>query len=628
MAITNEAKIRVVIDGKDAEVSVKDLGKSIEASMKRGQKEAVKLESNFKKIGDAAQRFYFSFQSLRIFVNGAMDFIRASNQQELAVAGFEQAMRSMGRYTETFSKQLRDLASQIQSEGVIGDEAILEGAKFLATYKDISNDVMPRTMRIMADLAALMGGDMRSAANMLGKASMGMVGELRRAGITISEATMKSKDFSSILKEIEEQVGGQNRALANTAAGGMKQFANAWGDLKEVIGDVLKNFMIPFTNLMKPIAEWLRNVNRDILTLVTAVGLTTAALWKLSPAITNLGIVSKAALGWIGLILAALEALYIGYRTNAYGMKDALDYMWDVMVAFYNSTMGWAQKLTKVFDLINNVFQLMKRGMLPGPALVAAIFALGKELDVQFKATEKKIKTNVDAFKLNLQPDFEAAGEDLAKSLTKGMEKSITKEAPSRIKKWLDFMEGGAGIKTDYPLPDLSQPKVRSRFEEYMDMFNSMGDLAQNTFEAIGSSFMAMSDTMTRALFNTKTKFKDLWQAMAMDFTRIFISHILADLAKVFAMNLFSSILPNLIVPGAGAIVPALTMAGGISVASAGNNGQLISAISGLRSDINKLSMNATVINRIGSAQLYEAVKSGREADLIRRGKDINNNLF
>jgi len=293
MAITNEATIRVRIDGKDAEISVKDMGKAIETAMKRGKVEADKLKTSFTKIGNAAQRFYFSFQSLKIFVRGAMDFVNASNRQEEAVAGFEQAMRSMGRYTEIFSKQLQDLASQIQSEGIIGDEAILEGTKFLATYKDISDETLPRAMRVMTDIAALMGGDMRSAANMVGKASMGMVGELRRAGITISEATMKSKDFNAILREIEEQVAGQNKALAATSAGGMKQFANAWGDLKEQIGTVLKQFMIPFLDMLRPLVEMIKNADTSLLAMAGTIGLTGITLMKLIPILRSLGILSR-----------------------------------------------------------------------------------------------------------------------------------------------------------------------------------------------------------------------------------------------------------------------------------------------------------------------------------------------
>lgn len=59
-----------------------------------------------------------------------------------------------------------------------------------------------------------------------------MTGELVQAGITISESTKKSKDFVSILDEIETQVKGTNRALAETATGGIDQFGNSWGTVK------------------------------------------------------------------------------------------------------------------------------------------------------------------------------------------------------------------------------------------------------------------------------------------------------------------------------------------------------------------------------------------------------------
>lgn len=165
--------------------------------------------------------------------------VAAYAQQEQAVAALDASIGSMGRTTNGLSKELQALASQIQGEGILGDEAIIQGQSFLTTYSAITDQLLPRTTRLMADLAAKMGGDTKSAANLLGKASLGMVGELARVGITLSESTKKSKDFGAILTEIEQQVGGMNKALGDTASGGMKQFANAWGDIREDAGGVI-----------------------------------------------------------------------------------------------------------------------------------------------------------------------------------------------------------------------------------------------------------------------------------------------------------------------------------------------------------------------------------------------------
>lgn len=165
-----------------------------------------------------------------------MDEFRASEQ---AVAALDQSIASMGRTTAGLSTQLQALASQIQSDGIIDDDVIVKGQSFLTTYGAITDDMLPRATRLMADLSAKMGGDVVSAANMVGKASIGMASELNRVGIQVSDAAVKSGDLSRIFGEMEQQVGGMNAALGYTAGGAFTQFNNALGDMRENAGGML-----------------------------------------------------------------------------------------------------------------------------------------------------------------------------------------------------------------------------------------------------------------------------------------------------------------------------------------------------------------------------------------------------
>ena len=158
-------------------------------------KTAKYLSDGARSVSDFTSRL-FSMQNALLGLLGGYG-IASLSKEFLSLAGTQRAAelqtmaaeKSMGRYTETFHKSMLTLASDLQSVSVYGDEFILNGMKMLMTYRDIGNDVMPRTSKAMVDLAALMKGDMVSAANMLGKASMGMTGELRRAGITVDATT-------------------------------------------------------------------------------------------------------------------------------------------------------------------------------------------------------------------------------------------------------------------------------------------------------------------------------------------------------------------------------------------------------------------------------------------------------
>lgn len=251
---------KAIRDLQRTEKEIRDQGEASEQST-RGIN---RLTGAYTALGTAIGAA-FSVATARRLIN---DF----KMQEQAVAGLEASLASMGRTTEGLSGQLQALASQIQGEGIIGDEAIIQGQSFLTTYSKISDEMLPRATRLMVDLAAKMRGDVVGAANMVGKASMGMVGELARAGITFSEETKKSKDFVKILEEMEAQVAGVNKQLGETATGGIDQFDMALGDLREQFGEILAlgvtDYLRDMKDEMKLSDETVRELSEDLKVLV------------------------------------------------------------------------------------------------------------------------------------------------------------------------------------------------------------------------------------------------------------------------------------------------------------------------------------------------------------------------
>ena len=187
----------------------------------------------------------------------ARNAIVASNKQEMAVLGVETAIRAMGRTSDDLSGELQRVASSLQRVSNYGDESILMGAKFLLTYDNITDDLLPRTMKAMIDLAALTGRDMPTAANMLGKASMGMVGALRLAGISVDKTAFKTRGYLGVLEAIERQAGGQAEAMRR-ATGDFAALGNVLGDIKEKVGKLLKGLLAP---TIKRILDWAGDLN-------------------------------------------------------------------------------------------------------------------------------------------------------------------------------------------------------------------------------------------------------------------------------------------------------------------------------------------------------------------------------
>ena len=246
MTRTSET-LQLVIRAKEtASKEFKKLGKALDVTRKRItslRKTVFNLKTAF-----AGLAIGYTIKNL----------VEASNEQAKAVAGLETAMKSMGRYTPELSAELQDLAASMQKVTNSGDEATIQGQKFLVTYRDITDDLLPRSTKAMLDLAALMGGDAVRAANMLGKASMGMVGELRRVGISVDDNTYKSEGYVGVLRQIELQVRGQARAMRK-ATGPWIAIGMAISDVKEKLGSIIKITFGPFGEDLLNIIDLINN---------------------------------------------------------------------------------------------------------------------------------------------------------------------------------------------------------------------------------------------------------------------------------------------------------------------------------------------------------------------------------
>lgn len=242
LEVNDKGSVKIKEFSRKARKGLKDTGRAVD-DLNRKSESSI---STWTKLGGVLA----GFVGFRVVTHQIADFIRHAGVQEKAVAGMEQAMRSMGRYTPALSQKLKDNAAALQELTTFGDEATMEGTKFLLTYKQIGEEVLPRAQKTMLDLAALMGGDTRQAANMLGKAAMGMTGELRRVGITVDQDTYKTKGFLGVLQQIEDQVGGQAEAMAATSYGGLEQLGDLASDTQEKLGELI------LLNVKGPVSGW------------------------------------------------------------------------------------------------------------------------------------------------------------------------------------------------------------------------------------------------------------------------------------------------------------------------------------------------------------------------------------
>jgi len=184
------------------------------------------------------------------------DLTAAYGIQELAETKLASVLKSTGRdIIPDLITSYKDYASEMQNLTGVGDEAIINTQALMATFLNISEDVMPQAMDALLDVSAVMGQELRPTAIQLGKALndpiLGLTA-LRRVGIQLSEAQedsvrafMELNDAASaqaiILGELQVQFGGAAEALGKTMAGQVRVLEAEFGDLKEQMGGLSKD---------------------------------------------------------------------------------------------------------------------------------------------------------------------------------------------------------------------------------------------------------------------------------------------------------------------------------------------------------------------------------------------------
>lgn len=207
-------------------------------------------------INEVVQAAKAAASALVAFGKDSMDAFRAQDQ---SVSNLEAVLKSTGNVVGMTSKELQDLATSLQQTTLFGDEATIQAEALLLTFKQVGRDIFPDVVKVTQDVSTVMGSDLQGAMLMVGKAlndpMMGMTA-LRRVGIQLTDDQEKLvKSFMEvgnvaaaqgvIMDELKSQFGGAAEAMGARASSATIKLANAFGDLKESIGQMLTQALQP-----------------------------------------------------------------------------------------------------------------------------------------------------------------------------------------------------------------------------------------------------------------------------------------------------------------------------------------------------------------------------------------------
>lgn len=164
-------------------------------------------------------------------------------------------------------KAYKDLASQLQKVGVIGDEVTLSGMGIM-TQMGLTTDQVKTMTPLLQDLAVkqyglnVSGEQFKQVSQSV--ATMVNMGKLTLQGYGIQVTDVERKQFKAmsqseryafIMNKLKNSVAGANEAMAQTSGGKMQQMNNAIGDCEEQVGKLANTIYGGFATMALPVIE-------------------------------------------------------------------------------------------------------------------------------------------------------------------------------------------------------------------------------------------------------------------------------------------------------------------------------------------------------------------------------------
>lgn len=279
--IVSETSENIENSSQTATVEIREDVKKVK---KESQSAAQAISKKFKmSLTDIKSGFDMVLGTVKSIISGSKGLMSIYQTQIEAEARLGATMRNSTGAAEEQIQSVKDLASELQGLGVVGDEVQLAGAQELATYVS-TTDSIKTMLPVLDDMIAQQYGYSASTdsavtiATMLGKVLQGQTSALSRYGYSFTKAQEKILKYgteeervATLAEVVNESVSGVNAALANTPTGKVKQLSNDFGDLQETLGSII-------TNIFSPIAKWLDKI---IIKLNTALSVANEYIKKM-----------------------------------------------------------------------------------------------------------------------------------------------------------------------------------------------------------------------------------------------------------------------------------------------------------------------------------------------------------
>lgn len=177
-----------------------------------------------------------------------VDGVKAAIEDEAAAAKLAKTLQNVTHATDSQVKSVEDYITKTTlATGITDDQLRPSLDRLVRSTHDVTK--AQQLQKIALDVSAGTGKDLQAVTNAIAKAYDGNFGALKRLGVTVDAATMKSKDFNRVQEVLQKTFGGQMNTSLKTHEGQLRLLTTRWAEMKEEIGYVLLDGM-------KPLMDW------------------------------------------------------------------------------------------------------------------------------------------------------------------------------------------------------------------------------------------------------------------------------------------------------------------------------------------------------------------------------------
>ena len=366
-----EANVKLRVDSGDA---VRKLTNVNTAAIKLNRT----VDATKKKTATATaniQRFGISFRSVIgpvVAITGAATLFNRSlskfAQREADVKVLTSQLTRLGA-TSTQIEELKKVADELGDATLFSQDDFIQSFNVLSSFRAIAVSSFTEVSEVAANVAQVMGTDVKSATVQLAKAledpTRGLTA-LSRSGITFNESqteTIKNLVKSGnlldaqalILETVKGQYDEAARAAGTGFAGAVDLLTENTDDLTEALGKGLEPAAAAVTNGLANLVKNVSQIPTPMGQAALAIGGATAAVYALKTA-NDLLIASK-----LGGFLIAQTALFKAFGAQIYLTAAAVGFKTKALVLLKGAlaALPWAAAIGAITVLIKQQYDLI-----------------------------------------------------------------------------------------------------------------------------------------------------------------------------------------------------------------------------------------------------------------------------